>query len=550
EFVRGTTLDAMGQSGIHPFDAARIMGIIARAIHYVHQEGILHRDLKPTNILVDLNGRPRITDFGLAYREDGPIRFTITGQVLGSPGYISPEQVRAKSEGLTARSDVYSLGAVLYFLLTQRAPYVARTPAEVIQAVLAGDPPAPRRLNPSIPKDLETICLGALAREPSRRYVSAAAMAEDLERWISGKPISRRPAGVWERLWMLAKRHPVPSLLAVFLLFSLLAGTAGILHGWRTSKRMQEKAEAISQKLLDTTLRIQGSQAEAFFREGRSHEALTILASSVRLDPSNTVAFSRLLSALTYRDFALPAMPHVGPSQHSFDSVFTAGGSRILTWDYHKEMRLWDAYSGQAVSGPMTHFEKMAARGFGFKDSILLSEDEAHRAYFWDGKDGKALGTYYRSDTACLAIDPVNPSFAAGLTNGEIRIASVFQPERVIKNWRAGGAAVSGIDYTKNGVFLITSFSDGKMSAWDATRDFERVAEIAFPVPSTSTQISPNGELVLAVGEDEKLRLWERRTGQLATVAVGGSAPVETAIAFTPDGLRLAVGLEDGRVEV
>jgi len=210
EFVTGGSLEAKLRGAPQPArQAAALVETLARAVQAAHERGVIHRDLKPANILLAADGTSKIADFGLAKRLDADVAQTRTGDILGTPSYMAPEQARGRNDAVGPSTDVYALGAVLYELLTGRPPFKGETVWDTLEQVVKQEPAAPRQLAPRTPHDLETICLKCLSKEPTRRYRSAVALAEDLRRFVSGEPILARPTPAWERAWKWVRRRPV-----------------------------------------------------------------------------------------------------------------------------------------------------------------------------------------------------------------------------------------------------------------------------------------------------------------------------------------------------
>jgi len=227
EYVEGTNLAAhLSSTPLAPDAAVRLVEVLARAVHYAHERGIIHRDLKPSNVLLDKDGTPKVCDFGLAKRVDDESGRTQAGQIFGTPSYMAPEQADGRSHDVGPRSDVYALGALLYEALTGRPPFKGTSVLDTLEQVCTREPVAPRDLQPSVPRDLETICLKCLQKDPARRYASALALADDLHRFANGEPIVARRTSARERGWKWARRNRAAAALLVVVPALLLVTTA------------------------------------------------------------------------------------------------------------------------------------------------------------------------------------------------------------------------------------------------------------------------------------------------------------------------------------
>src|SRR2546427_5667615 len=230
--VEGGQLDeVVKREAISIRRAAELIAKLARTVHYAHEHGILRRDIKPGNVLLDTEGEPHLTDFGLARLVETESTVTRTTEVLGTPSYMAPEQASGNNVALTSATDIYGLGAVLYHLLTGRPPFAGGTTYETVRLVLETEPRQPRLLNPKVDRDLSTICLKCLEKDPQRRYSSALALAEDLERWLKHEPIQARRTGIFGRGKKWLQRNPTVAGIAVLSL-ALIAAVGVII--WKT----------------------------------------------------------------------------------------------------------------------------------------------------------------------------------------------------------------------------------------------------------------------------------------------------------------------------
>lgn len=406
--------------------AAEILRDLAQAVHYAHQKGILHRDLKPSNVLIDEDGRPRITDFGLAKWLDNSAGATVSGQMLGSPSYASPEQAAGRLDKIGVASDVYGLGALFYHLLTGRAPFNASTPAETLRLVLDSDPAPPRLLNPSLPRELEIICLKCLAAEPERRYASAAAVGGDIDRYLDNKPILARPPNPVYRLRKFTARHRAAVAIAAALV-AVLAGASVVSSVLALRARRAERAQA-QQRALAEDEQANAEDLLAFMLG----DLRTQLARMGRLDVLESIADK----AMTY--FA-------SRKAGELSDTALARHSQALT--QIGEIRMAEARYADATAAFTEAYERAAALSAKHPKNGDMLFDRGQSEYWigyvnWRrGEFGDAatwLTRYRDTSLALLAIDPSRTSWRRELIYSDHNLAVLCMDQGEFAKARSG----------------------------------------------------------------------------------------------------------------
>lgn len=357
DYLPGRTLaDAVREKPMPAHAAAACMARVAAAMQHAHSRGVLHRDLKPSNILLDELGEPRVADFGLARHMDAASSITGSRQIVGSPPYMSPEQAAGGAGKVTYASDVYALGAVLYHLLTGRPPFAGETPQAVLRHVTEDEPIPPRRVIPSIPRELETITLKCLEKSPARRYASAAGLEADLERFLQGEPVLARPVSTAARWWRRARRYPAVTALSLLLVAGAVTGITFILQKNRELSRsaaekttaLQENKATLAESLLWQAefQRLTGKPGQREGSLASIREVMKLpLSPEQKLRARNAAIAAMALPDATFEPSALLPVP-AGPGQ----GLVSRGGIRYAWIMPDGKVQILHPYTGQVLA--------------------------------------------------------------------------------------------------------------------------------------------------------------------------------------------------------
>jgi WD40 repeat protein len=534
----GTLARHMAEDGfaMPPREVAELMIRLARAVHFAHQHGILHRDIKPGNVLLEADGEPQLTDFGLAKLVGNESTLTRTMAMLGTPAYMAPEQARGDMKLLTTAVDVYGLGAVLYELLTGHPPFAGGTTMDTVRMVLEKEPRRPSSLRPGIDRDLETICLKCLEKEPARRYGSAEALADDLTRWLRHETISARPASAWECARKWVRRHPAPAvttaLLAVLAPAILLGSLWFSLRLKRERDRADNNAQNARAEQQNTRLalaRAQTAVAEAAYRvhDGPAmRSALEIVPADLRDSTWHYLA-ERADTSL-----AVLAAPCVGAAPHpALPGVFAVA-------ERSGDVALIDAETGRRVRELRLTDRQ---RGAQFTRALALSPDGRRLAVGSLGKGGMAV--YDIVEGRPLVEWTGHEMDRLEFSPDGARLLGASSIQREVSLWDAAtGAKVWGVPEATRAAFqpgasaviamrgtelLALSASDGSV-----IRELKRLR-----IPAFALDVSPDGTLV-AVGDSEGYITCVRLDGDHALYEQRVSDRFIRALEFTGDSRR------------
>ena len=469
---------------------------VARAAHFAHQRGIIHRDIKPSKILLDEQGEPFLADFGLAKLIERDTALTRTMAMLGTPSYISPEQAQGKTAGLTTAADVYSLGAVLYELIAGQPPFAGGTTLDTVRQVIEKEARPPSSLNQKADPDLDTICLHCLEKNPQRRYASAEALADDLERWRKWLPIQARPIKPWERAAKWVRRHPAWAL-------ALTASVVALVAISIISTVAKQKLANMGEERRVQLVRLNLATAERLVEAGDAAGALhwQLQAMQLETDPDELALQRVAVGALLRETPQVEAMFfHGGPVTFA---TFSPDGRRLVTTSEDQTACLWDASTGKRLMEPLRHNAAVYYAAFSPDGKLLVTCADDGTAQVWNSRTGQPLGNALQCTSAWYR-RPMVP----------------------------------GVDFRRDGRAIITRVGKGAQ-IWDPQTG-EKIGE-PFQHSKTVTQamFSPDGQSVMTASDDSTARIWDVANHATARLFLQHRTGVEGAT-FSPDGKRVA----------
>lgn len=534
---------------------ARMMVDVARAVHHAHQRRVLHRDLKPGNILLDEDGRPSVSDFGIARRLDANGTLTVDGAIVGTPPYMSPEQA-ASEANLTTAADVYGLGAILYFVLTGRPPHPGKDLLDVLRRVREVEPPPPRSFCRTLDRDLEAICLKCLDKDSRRRYASAEALAEDLERWLAHEPIRARRVGVLGRLGRWCRRNPVVASLCCAVLFLVLAGVVGAAVAVSNLQDKQEHLIAQQEKTTKAYLLARRNLytahmkvAERALQENHLARVLKLLEQHIP-EPGEEDLRGFEWSYMR-RECHKDSATLKGHLRAVRTVRFAAEGRQLISVGAERNLIRWDVKSQeQLLLQPLAVPNLIAKVALSPDERFLALTGDGNDVSLWDVAGRKPLGTLSGHKQPVNAVDfsADGTQLATASEDGTIGVWEVATLKRLL-TLSDHKERVMSVAFSPDGKRLASGSVNGVLAVWDLTEKKVALSRLWHHGPMWALAFSPDGAYLATGGFDGFVKVRKLDSGKKVAELRGHTRSV-LSLSYSPSGMLLVSGSADQSVKV